>query len=161
MEAQFGGKLGSISCFSKVLPFPSYVGGSVLATRVQFLSGTTWMPPVCGHSSIPLVSESAPAGAALPSGLPTMDRKLGRAAHKYDEGELEASHAFSQYSLNFSVSGTARGSQYQSRCHCGHEGGHAQFTASVKMTLSNWPFLGYPKGVKSRRITCICLANIL
>lgn len=77
------------------------------------------------------------------------------------EGEPEASHGFTQYSLNCWVSGTARGSQYQSRCHCGHEGGNVQFTASVKLIFSYWSFLVYPKGVKSTRIKCTCLTNIL
>lgn len=68
---------------------------------------------------------------------------------KVMEEEPEVSHGFTQHSLNCSVSGTARGSQHQSRCHCGHEGGNVQFTASVKMIFSNWSFLGYPKGVKN------------
>lgn len=116
-------------------------------------------PIQSGHFSTPLVSESTPTGAAHRS-VPTMDRKLGSTAHKWD-GEPEASHGFTQHSLNCTISATARGSQHKSRCHCGHEGGNVQFTASVKMIFSNWPFLGYPKGVKSRRITCICLTNIL
>lgn len=80
MEAQFGGKLGPISCFSKVLPFPSYGGGSVLATRVHFLSGTICMPLFSSHFSTPLVSESAPAGAALPSQSSHNGQKTGQSS---------------------------------------------------------------------------------
>lgn len=107
MEAQFGGRLGPISCFLKVLPFPSSEGGSVMTTRVHFLSGSTWMPPfrVVISPALWFLSQSLQV-LPSPASLPTTDRKLGSTAHKRD-GEPEASHGFTQYSLNCSISATA------------------------------------------------------
>lgn len=98
MAAQFGDRLGPISCFLKVLPFPSYRGGSVMATWVHFPSGTTWMPLFSDHFSTPLVSESATT--LLPSSAVFPPRRGNWAAQDTNvmEGEPEASHGFTQYS---------------------------------------------------------------
>lgn len=156
MEAQFGGRLGPISCFLKVLPFPSSGRGSVMTTHVHFLSGTIWMPPFRVVISPPLWLLSPPL-QVLPT--PVFPPWTGNWAAQHTNGMESQRQAM--VSLNCTISATAQGSQHKSRCHCGHEGGNVQFTASVKMIFSNWPFLGYPKRVKSRRITCICLTNIL
>lgn len=157
MAAQFGDRLGPISCFLKVLPFPSYRRGSVMATWVHFPSGTTWMPLFSDHFSTPLVSESATT--LLPSSAVFPPRRGNWAAQDTNvmEGEPEASHGFTQYSW-IAQSLETRGSQRPRRCHCGQEGSNVQFTVSTKMIFSNWPFLSYPKGVAAK-VTWSCLAT--
>lgn len=150
------GKIRTRLMFPKGIAF-SKLWGRLCDGKMSSLPQWTWMPLFSCHFSTPLVSESSPAGAALPSQSSHHGQKTEQCS---TQAEPEASPGFTQYSLNCSISGTARGSQHQSRCHRGHEGGNVQFSASVKMIFSNWPFLGFPKGVKSRRIMCLCLTNI-
>lgn len=75
-----------ISCFSKVLPFPSY--GEALCWQHEFPSSVA--PFACPCSVVispPLWFLSLPLQVLpSPASLPTMDRKLGRAAHKCGGG---------------------------------------------------------------------------
>lgn len=77
------GKIKTHLTFLKGIAF-SKPWGRLCDSNTSSLPQWAWMPPFNGHFSTPLFLSPPLQVLPSPASLPTMNRKLGSAAHKYD-----------------------------------------------------------------------------